>query len=107
MVKKIILRIAADIVLISSLFFLPWLIVFSGAVLGAAFFSWYLEILAAGLLAAVLAGMPLWKLPFIFGAVIIIQEWLKTKLKMDEWWQRSWLWLAGILSFAVLFLILI
>jgi hypothetical protein len=107
MAKKIILRIAADVVLILSLFFLPWLAVFSGAILGAALFSWHFEILAAGLLAAVLAGMPVWKPLFILGSAIIIQEWLKTILKTEKLWQRSWLWLAGAVSSIVLFFILV
>ncbi|MBI2507125.1 MAG: hypothetical protein HYW09_00750 [Candidatus Niyogibacteria bacterium] len=101
------MRILATILLVLSLFLLPWIVVFAGVFLSAAVFSWYIEAFLVGFIAFLVAGAPLWKIFLIFALAIFIQEKLKTRMNFSRpVLSVFYLWLAGFLSFVFMFLVL-
>ncbi len=81
-------RVVWDIVCISMIFFAPWWATLVLSLIGAVFFSWYLEMIFIGVCYDVIFGgvTGTWYYhlihTFIFGLPVLVIEFIKTKVNM-------------------------
>lgn len=89
MQQKTLLRILWDVILIGSVFFLPWWAVGLGVLVGAVVFSWYFEALFLGLYFDVFFGYPSlsWYTAIMHTVVflipVIIAEYIKPRINYE------------------------
>lgn len=101
------MRFAFDLMLLAGLWFMPPAVVFAGVLLAGAVFHWYGEALLIGFLASAIAGLPSWKLVFVFGCAVGSVEMLKFLFRPRRWFSYPPLVAAVAGIFAVLFFIVL
>lgn len=101
-------RVLAGFAAFLGIFTLPWVAVFFAVIFFGSVFSWYIEAVFIGFLAALVSDATWWKFFLPFCLAFIFQERLKKSVNYEKKFIASlWIWAAGLLAFWPVFFALI